>query len=40
VALIGILGPGQVGSTLARASIAAGHDVVVADSRRAERLTR
>ncbi|AWB91536.1 NADPH-dependent F420 reductase [Aeromicrobium chenweiae] len=35
---IGILGAGQVGSTLARASIAAGYDVVIANSRGPETL--
>src|SRR4051794_1863475 len=36
---IGILGAGQVGSTLARVSIAAGDDVVIANSRGPETLT-
>ena len=36
--LIGILGAGQAGSTLARASIAAGYDVVIANSRAPETL--
>ncbi|QCB93686.1 NADPH-dependent F420 reductase [Cellulomonas shaoxiangyii] len=35
---IGILGAGQAGSTLARASIAAGYDVVIANSRGPETL--
>jgi predicted dinucleotide-binding enzyme len=35
---IGILGAGQAGSTLARASIAAGYDVVIANSRAPETL--
>jgi len=37
--LIGILGAGQAGSTLARVSIAAGYDVVIANSRGPETLT-
>ncbi|WP_164702739.1 NADPH-dependent F420 reductase [Modestobacter sp. KNN46-3] len=36
---IGILGAGQAGSTLARASITAGYDVVIANSRGPESLT-
>ena len=36
---IGILGAGQAGSTLARASIAAGYDVVIANSRGPGTLT-
>ncbi|MEU0790073.1 NAD(P)-binding domain-containing protein [Amycolatopsis sp. NPDC005961] len=35
---VGILGAGQAGSTLARASIAAGYDVVIANSRAPETL--
>ncbi|MCZ2814453.1 NAD(P)-binding domain-containing protein [Modestobacter sp. VKM Ac-2979] len=35
---IGILGAGQAGSTLARASIAAGYDIVIANSRGPESL--
>ncbi len=35
---IGILGAGQAGSTLARASIAAGYDIVIANSRGPETL--
>lgn len=35
---IGILGTGQAGSTLARAVIAAGYDVIIANSRRPETL--
>ena len=35
---IGVLGAGQAGSTLARASIAAGYDVVIANSRGPESL--
>ncbi|WP_127783473.1 NAD(P)-binding domain-containing protein [Rhodococcus sp. X156] len=37
--LVGIIGAGQVGSTLARAAIAAGYDVVIANSRGPETLT-
>jgi predicted dinucleotide-binding enzyme len=36
--MIGILGAGQAGSTLARASIVAGYDVVIANSRAPETL--
>jgi predicted dinucleotide-binding enzyme len=38
VTVIGILGAGQAGSTLARVSIAAGYDVVLANSRGPETL--
>jgi predicted dinucleotide-binding enzyme len=38
VTTIGILGTGQAGSTLARAAIAAGYDVVLANTRRPEAL--
>jgi predicted dinucleotide-binding enzyme len=40
VSTIGIIGAGQVGSVLARASIAAGYDVVIANSRGPETLAR
>ncbi|WP_116953316.1 NADPH-dependent F420 reductase [Jiangella endophytica] len=36
--IIGILGAGQAGSTLARAAITLGHDIVIANSRRPETL--
>ena len=36
---IGIIGAGEVGSQLARASIAAGYDVVIANSRGPQTLT-
>ncbi|SES23291.1 hypothetical protein SAMN05216188_12751 [Lentzea xinjiangensis] len=38
MAVIGIIGAGQAGSTLARALVAAGHDVVIANSRGPETL--
>ncbi|MGB4777039.1 NADPH-dependent F420 reductase [Microbacterium sp.] len=38
--VIGILGAGQAGSTLARAAIAAGYDVVIANSRPPKTLRR
>ncbi|MER2137336.1 MAG: NAD(P)-binding domain-containing protein, partial [Arthrobacter sp.] len=35
---IGILGAGQAGSTIARAAIAAGYDVIIANSKNPETL--
>jgi predicted dinucleotide-binding enzyme len=40
VMTIGIIGAGEVGSNLARAAIASGYAVVIANSRRPETLTR